>query len=703
MVVLWQDGKISTKIQEGRKAMKKNIGEQNHSMPKLALSIILMMSMMILGISSGPAVSAGSPDTAVSEFTLTATSDASTQWEYAYIGWIDNHDLWSLKSVLTGQYLTYTDGGEIVLADRNTSDIGQQWAIQKGGLSVYIQNQKAGYGNLGFNDLNTSMVSDGTKNFYFTPRFVGSNMAQQQRFFNLKAFQYHIGEAPWSDSAIGKTGIVEFTYLDTDRSLKVMDNGTFGLAEAPAPEYCWDLQYTGWDWSYNYWIIKNSLTGQYLTRLPDGSVVLEDTLRTGESYRSAATFTWEEHEPTDLSQVWAIGVDTNDANINIRTAYSQSDMQILSFNGETGAMGTSGGFYTYPRFVGTGSANAQNTFTSYGLNRWQNSFAIGNTPRIIFYRQNTGLALAPYICPHTSSEWITTLDAACTTDGAKELRCTECAAVLETSVIPATGHSFGDWAVRTAATCSQDGVEFRTCSVCHTEETRVIPKTGHIAGNWEVTPAACTQDGSRVKKCTVCGEVLETDVIPATGHSFGEWAVRTAATCSQNGVEFRTCSACQEEETRVITKTGHIAGEWEETAATCTQDGARVKKCTVCGEVLETEVLTATGHSYGEWTVTREPTTELAGEKQSVCSACGDIKIESIAKLIATPSPTVSQPSPTASQPSPSVSVTGNDVSTSTETGNANPQTGDPYSVLFFLIAGTFLATTLYWKKRQKA
>ena len=64
--------------------------------------------------------------------------------------------------------------------------------------------------------------------------------------------------------------------------------------------------------------------------------------------------------------------------------------------------------------------------------------------------------------------------ATCTEDGSKTVVCEDCGETVSTEVIPATGHSFGDWTVTKAATCFEDGEETRTCSVCKFVETREI-------------------------------------------------------------------------------------------------------------------------------------------------------------------------------------------------------------------------------------
>ena len=40
-------------------------------------------------------------------------------------------------------------------------------------------------------------------------------------------------------------------------------------------------------------------------------------------------------------------------------------------------------------------------------------------------------------------------------------------------------HTFGDWIVKTAATCKFEGVQIRRCSQCDLEETRPVAKLAH--------------------------------------------------------------------------------------------------------------------------------------------------------------------------------------------------------------------------------
>ena len=216
------------------------------------------------------------------------------------------------------------------------------------------------------------------------------------------------------------------------------------------------------------------------------------------------------------------------------------------------------------------------------------------------------------------------------TDGYK---CSVCGEVfIKQQEIPALGHSFGQWSVTKAATCTENGEEIRACDACGHTETRVIEATGHSFGQWTVTKAAtCTEDGEETRTCA-CGET-ETRVIEATGHSFGQWTVTKAATCTEDGEEVRTC-ACGETESRKIAASGaHTFGQWTVTkAATCTEDGEETRTC-ACGET-ETRVIEATGeHTYGEWEVTKEATKKEEGEETRTCSLCGHTETRPIDKL----------------------------------------------------------------------
>lgn len=280
---------------------------------------------------------------------------------------------------------------------------------------------------------------------------------------------------------------------------------------------------------------------------------------------------------------------------------------------------------------------------------------------------------------HTESEWIDNnlnIDKAptCTEAGLKHTECTECHAVIKTEVIPATGHTWGEWEESTPAQCETTGEEKRTCSVCSEEETRKIDALGH---SYEViidTPATCEQNGKKHEECSVCYDKLSEITIPATGHSFVNYEVVTPATDLAEGLERATCeNGCGKTDERVIAKlphthnydtektrveatctvdgyyilecrcgstmkvdipkTGHDYQATNHVDANCVLDGADTYTCSKCGDTYDT-VIPATGHTAGNWEISK-PATDLAeGQKVRKCTSCGTIlDTQTISKL----------------------------------------------------------------------
>lgn len=76
-------------------------------------------------------------------------------------------------------------------------------------------------------------------------------------------------------------------------------------------------------------------------------------------------------------------------------------------------------------------------------------------------------------------------------------------------------HSYGDWTVTTAATCTTAGERVHVCTVCGEKETEVIAALGHTEGEWvTVKEATESEEGLKEVYCTVCGELLDSKAIP---------------------------------------------------------------------------------------------------------------------------------------------------------------------------------------------
>jgi len=187
----------------------------------------------------------------------------------------------------------------------------------------------------------------------------------------------------------------------------------------------------------------------------------------------------------------------------------------------------------------------------------------------------------------------------CTEKGSKSIHCENCSATTDVQEVKETGHNYGTWQTRTAATCEGTGEDYRVCANgCNIEETRTVASLGHdYAIEWTVDIAAkCEEKGSESRHCSRCSATTDNRDIPETGHSFTEWKTRTEAQCETKGEEYRICqNGCGKEETKPIDELGH---DWD--------DG----------------------------TITKNPTETETGNKLYTCKRCPATKNETLPMLI---------------------------------------------------------------------
>ena len=224
---------------------------------------------------------------------------------------------------------------------------------------------------------------------------------------------------------------------------------------------------------------------------------------------------------------------------------------------------------------------------------------------------------------HNWSDW-EVKDATCTENGLKTRHCqNDGCNEVESEVIPATGHTFGEWTVTTPATCETEGQEERTCADCNETETRVIKALGHEFVDYTYNnDATCEKDGTETAKCTRCDKT-DTRVAEGTklGHELKE-EILTNPTCETAGSKKITCSRCDYEEIVEIPAIGHKWNDGEVTTApTCTKEGVKTFTCQNDPSHTRTEVIPALGHDLKE-TIVKAPTCTETGSKKVACTRC---------------------------------------------------------------------------------
>ncbi|MCR4686491.1 MAG: FecR domain-containing protein [Lachnospiraceae bacterium] len=117
-------------------------------------------------------------------------------------------------------------------------------------------------------------------------------------------------------------------------------------------------------------------------------------------------------------------------------------------------------------------------------------------------------------------------------------------------------HSFSEWTIVTAPTCTTAGVKERVCS-CGEKETASIEPTGHKWTTVTDSNPTCTSEGSKHDVCTVCGATANSVSIPMTEHTYIT-VIDLEPSCFVDGQKHEECSICHHiGSTSTTPKLGH--------------------------------------------------------------------------------------------------------------------------------------------------
>ena len=255
-----------------------------------------------------------------------------------------------------------------------------------------------------------------------------------------------------------------------------------------------------------------------------------------------------------------------------------------------------------------------------------------------------------YAIGHTEGEWVIVKKATESETGLKEQRCTICNELLKSEVIeklPNTDkHTDVKYVYRNkiGPTCTENGSQDKIaiCNVCGKEvekTTEILPATGHTKGEYKIVKnATCSEKGLKEQRCMVCGELLDSEEIPMTQH-IEKSAVKeneVPATCTKEGSydEVVYCSICNTEISRTIVKMPALGHDYKETVINPThkEKGYTLHTCSRCGDSYKDNETDVIAHTYDAGKVTKEATCTEDGIKTYTCS-CGDVKTETIPKL----------------------------------------------------------------------
>lgn len=197
----------------------------------------------------------------------------------------------------------------------------------------------------------------------------------------------------------------------------------------------------------------------------------------------------------------------------------------------------------------------------------------------------------------------------CTTEGSKSIHCSRCDATKDSTVIPVTDHTYGEWEIVTPSTCTENGVKKHACIHCGFEQTEIIEP----AHEWEdsrtvdIAPS-CTEQGEDSVHCRNCDERKDIKEISPKGHDWSEWKTLVEPTITSEGKEYRSCNVCGIKEEKALPK---LSGkkEWK-------HDENKHWHVDDNGNIIDVD-----DHEF-KWVVDKEPTATEPGIGHYECIAC---------------------------------------------------------------------------------
>ena len=182
-------------------------------------------------------------------------------------------------------------------------------------------------------------------------------------------------------------------------------------------------------------------------------------------------------------------------------------------------------------------------------------------------------------------------------------------------------HLYGVWKTLKAATCMEEGIRQRICSICGNKERGKIAKADHTPVIDQAVAATCTGTGlTKGSHCSVCKMILEEQEITPideTNHIWSEWSRLSGATIFEPEIQERICKGCE-----IVSETREIGEKLKKTISV-TQSSLTMQ---TKQKTTAFRVTFANGDSVKSWESSNPKVVKVAGKTDGTCTIAAQSK-----------------------------------------------------------------------------
>ena len=246
-----------------------------------------------------------------------------------------------------------------------------------------------------------------------------------------------------------------------------------------------------------------------------------------------------------------------------------------------------------------------------------------------------------------------TVSPTCTEQGYTKHICSRCDFEYNDNFVNKLDHSFTDYVIDNEATCLEEGLKHKVCSLCNHKEYEIIEALNHSYIVIEEKEATCSHTGSVTYKCSRCDDI-RTTVLGLKEHEYAKkyvslnWLekvlklfVKIFYGIENENAYYYECINCKHimqssesnTESSIQGVCSHNNCKWEISFEGCIDNGLKVYKCLECNKTIDLEVTEPLGHDLIHHEGRDATCLENGYKEYDTCTRCDYSTYEEIPSL----------------------------------------------------------------------